>query len=275
MGDTLKVFGNTYTNVEGIKAKDLNGNTLVYGGAVTSVNGQTGAVVLDASDVGAEAAISDVVVSTSGAVSQAIQPNTRYHFTSDSLTSLTITATNPTTGYYSIDFHAGSSLTLTVPNTWVMPNDFLVEPNAQYRLTVVDGYCVADKWTDDHHRFTYIEGYTDGTGDGFTIDTTKVADGGIYCNIGTEIVSVTLNNIKLKSALASKASVKIATIPAATVALIGRTYVTGTISSNAQVFRVQWDSWNNETSIYLINDSSSSFPTTASANGTIFLLRTL
>ena len=107
------------------------------GGAVSSVNGKTGAVVLDASDVGAAAAETAVEVTGSTAT---ITPAANTIYSCGELTSLTIT-NPPATGKYSIIFYSGATATVVSGI-----DNFTVAANKRYRIDVKDGYATFDSW---------------------------------------------------------------------------------------------------------------------------------
>ena len=113
------------------------------GGAVSSVNGQTGAVVLDAEDVGAAPA--ETVVTVSG-TTPTITPTTNTIYNCGELTSLTIS--NPTaTGAYSIVFTSGATATTTtIPATVLGLEDFAAEANTLYEINVLDNRAVVGSW---------------------------------------------------------------------------------------------------------------------------------
>lgn len=115
------------------------------GGAVNSVNGQTGAVVLDAEDVGAPPAPSEVTVTTAGAVSQECADNTIYTFTG-ALTSLTLTQATGAREYLVIFTTGSTAPTVTFPSGVVFPDTLTVEANKRYEVSVRDGYAVAQSW---------------------------------------------------------------------------------------------------------------------------------
>ena len=136
-----------------------SGNFLKYSGSswiadnapVTSVNGNTGAVSLSIpstpSDIGAEPAVTEVTVSSTGSVSQALDAGKIYHFTG-AITSLTITL-NATTGvpHYHFDFLSGSTAaTLTMPVTVTMPDSFAVEASKRYEVDVLNNYGAVMSW---------------------------------------------------------------------------------------------------------------------------------
>lgn len=113
------------------------------GGSVTSVNGQTGAVVLTASDVGA--ATADTVVTVEGST-PTIEPAANTIYKCGTLTSLTITSP-PAIGSYSIVFTSGSTpTTTTFPASIIFPEAFAAEANTHYEINVEDGYAVAVGW---------------------------------------------------------------------------------------------------------------------------------
>lgn len=115
------------------------------GGAVNSVNGQTGAVVLDAEDVGAAPAITEVTVSDAGAVSQACADNTIYTFTG-ALTSLTLTQASGAREYLVIFATGSTAPTVTFPSGVAFPDTLTIEANKRYEVSVRDGYAVAQSW---------------------------------------------------------------------------------------------------------------------------------
>ena len=113
------------------------------GGSVTSVNGQTGAVVLDYEDVGAAQA--ETIVTVSGAT-PSIEPADRHIYKCGTLTSLTI-SNPPATGSYSIVFTSGSTATTTtIPATILGLEDFAPEANTVYEINVLDNRAVVGSW---------------------------------------------------------------------------------------------------------------------------------
>ena len=115
------------------------------GGAVNSVNGQIGAVVLDADDVGAVAAPNEVSVSDDGDVSQACADNTIYTFTG-ALTSLTLTEASGSKEYVIIFTTGSTAPNVTFPSGVKFPSSLTVEANKRYEVSVRDGYAVAQSW---------------------------------------------------------------------------------------------------------------------------------
>lgn len=90
----------------------------------------------------------EITITNGGDVSQTLQPNIAYHFTSDSLESLTITlATTNDIPQYHFDFISPSTaVTLTMPNTVTMPDGFSVAANQRYEIDILRGYGVAQNW---------------------------------------------------------------------------------------------------------------------------------
>ena len=189
-----KIIASNMRSSDG-KAKPQNNNT---DGPVTSVNGKTGAVVLDAEDVGAyelpssgipktdlasevqtslgkantalqyvpdtyrtAAAqdeidarkadkVTEVVISTAGEVTQALDHGKLYHFTG-ALSSLTLTFNAPTSGViaqYHFDFDSGSTApTVTLPVTVTMQGGtFTPEASKHYEVDILNGYGVYVAW---------------------------------------------------------------------------------------------------------------------------------
>ena len=90
----------------------------------------------------------EVTISSSGSVTQQLQPNKIYHFTG-SLTALTITlAAASDIAHYHFDFVSPSTpVTLTLPNSVVMPNGFSVEANTRYEIDILNGYGTYQLWS--------------------------------------------------------------------------------------------------------------------------------
>lgn len=88
--------------------------------------------------------ISEITISSSGAVSQQLQPDTIYHFTSTALTDLTLTFASVTsTAQYHFDFISPSTaVNLTLPQSVNMPSNFTVEANTRYEIDVINNYGV-------------------------------------------------------------------------------------------------------------------------------------
>lgn len=107
------------------------------GGAVLSVNGKTGAVMLTAADVGAEEAATVVAVS---GTTPTIEPQANTIYSCGEVASLTI-SNPPATGKYSIVFFSGAT-----PTTTVGIKNFITEANKRYKITVEDNYATYDSW---------------------------------------------------------------------------------------------------------------------------------
>lgn len=121
------------------------------GGSVTSVNGQTGAVVLTASDVGAAAA--ETVVEVTG-TTPTIEPQANTIYNCGELASLTI-SNPPATGAYSIKFVSGAAPTaVIIPPKPAMkwqtddnePPQGFPAANTRYEINVDDTYVVLGEW---------------------------------------------------------------------------------------------------------------------------------
>lgn len=102
-----------------------------------------------AADVGAEPAVTEITISSTGSVSQALSPGVLYHFTG-SLTALTITLTAPATGqvaHYHFDYNSGSSaVSPSLPNTVTMQSGFTVEASKRVEIDILNNYGVAMQW---------------------------------------------------------------------------------------------------------------------------------
>ena len=102
-----------------------------------------------ASDVGASPAVTEVTVSTAGAVTQALDAGKIYHFTG-ALTSLTITLNAAGTGvvpHYHFDFDCGSTApTVTIPNTVTMPSGNSFDANKHYEVDILNNYGAVIEW---------------------------------------------------------------------------------------------------------------------------------
>jgi hypothetical protein len=103
-----------------------------------------------AAEVGAEPAVTEVTVSTAGAVTQAIDPGKLYHFTG-ALSALTLTLNAAATGQiaqYHFDFDSGSTPpTVTLPNGVTMQGGtFSPEASKHYEVDILNNYGVAMAW---------------------------------------------------------------------------------------------------------------------------------
>lgn len=324
----------TITDAEGDHVFDVMDGQGGGGGAVSSVNGQTGDVILDADGVGAlpddttaadlgayvkpaggipktdlasavqtslgkadtalqqhqslsayrTAAAQDVIdagkadkitevtILTAGAVTQALDAGKIYHFTG-ALTALTVTATDPTVGKYQFDFISGSTApTLTVPASWVMPDNFLVEPSARYSLSIQNGYCSLEKWSDSHSSFIYL----DSTAGDFVMNSSGIkSDGKVYANVGSEVIAVSIDG-KLKNQLADNTWLKICDISANAKALIGSTYVSSYVAvGSGKVSQCAFNTWDTSSEIRVKNNTGAALAADTQLVGTIFILRTL
>ena len=95
-------------------------------------------------------AVTEVTVSTAGAVTQALDPGKLYHFTG-ALSSLTLTFNAAATGQiaqYHFDFDSGSTApTVTLPATVTMQGGtFTPEASKHYEVDILNGYGVYVAW---------------------------------------------------------------------------------------------------------------------------------
>lgn len=89
----------------------------------------------------------EVTIDTDGAVTQELQPDTFYHFTSAALTSLTITFGGNATDQYHFDFISpATAVTLTLPASVIMETPFSVEVNTKYEIDIYNNYGVFAEW---------------------------------------------------------------------------------------------------------------------------------
>lgn len=91
----------------------------------------------------------ETTISSSGAISQTLDPETLYHFTG-AITSLTIALAAVTSGqipHYHFDFLSGATApTLVIPQTIVMPDSWAVEANKRYEVDILNGYGGTISW---------------------------------------------------------------------------------------------------------------------------------
>lgn len=93
--------------------------------------------------------VTEATVSTTGAVTQALDAGKIYHFTGE-LTALTVTLNAPASGdpaQYHFDFLSGSTApTLTLPGTVTMPDSFAVEAGKRYEVDILNNYGAVMAW---------------------------------------------------------------------------------------------------------------------------------
>jgi hypothetical protein len=226
----------------------------------------------DTIDAGKADKVIEVTISTAGAVTQALDAGTIYHFTG-ALTSLSITAADPMTGKYQFDFRSGSTApTLTVPASWVMPDNFIVEPSARYSLSIRNGYCSLEKWSDSHSPFIYLD---DDYGDFIINSNALINSPNAYANVGTEVSLFSISG-RLKSELGVNANLKLCDISARAKSLMGSTYVTATLSvGNGKVASCIFNTWQSSSQFSIKNDTGAALAANTLVSGTIFILRTL
>ena len=213
----------------------------------------------------------EVTIPTDGAVTQALDAGKIYHFTG-ALTALTVTATDPTVGTYQFDFISGSTApTLTVPASWVMPNNFLVEPSARYSLSIQNGYCSSEKWSDSHSPFIYL----DSTAGDFVMNDSGITEGKVFANVGTEVEVINID-VKLKNQLSNNTWLKICDISASSKALMGSTYVSSYLAiGGGKITQCVFNTWDTSSEIRVKNNTGAALDANTQITGAIFILRTL
>ena len=103
-----------------------------------------------ASDLAAKAdKVTEVTISTAGAVTQALDPEKIYHFTG-ALTALTITLNAAASGQlaqYHFNFNCGSTApTVTIPNTVTMPSGNTFDASKHYEVDILNNYGTVMSW---------------------------------------------------------------------------------------------------------------------------------
>jgi hypothetical protein len=136
----------------------LNGSTLVdmtdaTADESTIVSGST-AYVADGSKVlgtasGGGSTITEVTISTAGAVSQALDAGKIYHFTG-AVSSISLTLNAAASGQlaqYHFDFESGSTAaTVTLTGITWPSGTFTPEANKRYEIDILNGYAVVASW---------------------------------------------------------------------------------------------------------------------------------
>lgn len=105
------------------------------------------AAAQDTIDAGKADKITEVTISTAGAVTQALDAGKIYHFTG-TLTALTITlnATDDLAQYH-FDFNCGSTApTVTIPSAVTMPDSQSFEANKHYEVDILNNYGAVISW---------------------------------------------------------------------------------------------------------------------------------
>lgn len=144
-GDQVFVYTLTSANAWSVTVRETA--TKIVAGTGLSSSYSSGTLTL--SSTGGASGITEETITTSGAVSQALDAGKIYHFTG-ALTALTITLNAAASGQiaqYHFDFTTGSTVpTLTVPNTVTMPDGFAVEANKRYEIDILNGYGAVMSW---------------------------------------------------------------------------------------------------------------------------------
>lgn len=91
--------------------------------------------------------VPEVTIATSGAVVATLDPNKAYHFTSDAITSLTISFSGTQAEQYHFDFISpATAVQLTLPSFVIMEQYFSVEANTKLEIDITNGYGVYAEW---------------------------------------------------------------------------------------------------------------------------------
>ena len=101
-----------------------------------------------ASDVGAAPAVTEVTISTAGAITQALDAGKIYHFTGavSSLT-LTLNAASGQPAQYHFDFDSGSTAaTVSITGVTWPDGSFTPEASKHYEVDILNGYAVVMAW---------------------------------------------------------------------------------------------------------------------------------
>ena len=150
-GQVLKKSSGTDYDVAWANESGGGGGTSDYTDLTNkpSINSVTLSGNKTAADLGLSAAVTEVTVSTAGAVTQALDAEKIYHFTG-AVTSLTITLNAAASGqlaHYHFDFDSGSTVpTLTLPQTVTMPSGFTVEASKHYEIDILNNYGTVMAW---------------------------------------------------------------------------------------------------------------------------------
>lgn len=100
-------------------------------------------------DIGAAPAVTEVTVSTAGAVTQALDAGKIYHFTG-AVSSLSLTLNAAASGQlaqYHFDFESGSTAaTVTLTGVTWPDGSFTPEASKRYEVDILNGYAVVMAW---------------------------------------------------------------------------------------------------------------------------------
>ena len=91
----------------------------------------------------------EIITETAG--SFALTPNIFYKFTGGDITSLEITLSDPTDDIYISEYHfmfstGDTAPTVTFPTTVKLPDDFAIEANRTYEISVLEGCLAYQSW---------------------------------------------------------------------------------------------------------------------------------
>jgi len=145
-GDQVYVYKLTSSGKWSVIVRE-NYTRIVAGTNMTS--SYSGGVLTLNSSGGGSSSVTEVTISTSGAVSQALDAGTIYHFTG-SVSSLSLTLNAAASGQlaqYHFDFESGSTpATVTITGVTWPGGSFVPEANTRYECDILNGYGVWLAW---------------------------------------------------------------------------------------------------------------------------------
>ena len=141
---------NSKTGAVALNALDVGAMPASYVAPVTSVNGQTGVVTLsipdevaDLSDAADYQKVIEVITKTSSDTSATLTADKFYVWPEMSALTVTVTAT----GMYAFRFTSGATPTTLTVTGATMPDSFTVEASKTYEVNVYQGYAVVQSWS--------------------------------------------------------------------------------------------------------------------------------
>ena len=149
MSKDITLLGADYPSVPAIQLPLTGGGTATFydvdGSRTVNENGTYD--VTTVAQVVVNVGTPEITISASGSVTQELQPNTVYHFTSSAITDLTITFAGTGTEQYHFDFISpATAVTLNLPSSVTMETPFSVEANTKYEVDIYQGYGVFAEW---------------------------------------------------------------------------------------------------------------------------------
>lgn len=140
--ETQDVGGGTIISIDANVDITLEPITITENGVITAPSGKAyNQITTNVSGV------PEVTITTSGDVAATLDPNKVYHFTSNAITSLTISFSGSQTEQYHFDFISpATAVQLTLPSFVTMEQYFSVETNTKLEIDIADGYGVYAEW---------------------------------------------------------------------------------------------------------------------------------